>query len=102
MVYAGSPAVLMLEKFGFLEKLDHIIMSGGATASLFWPQVIADICGKTIKAIDFSEFTAYGAALHAKSAFRGKSSNLGVFDMTESRNYESTCNNPFRYWSEQY
>lgn len=74
----GSLVAFLLEKFQ-PEKSGKIIMSGGAARSSFWPQVIADLCELTVEAIHFPEFTAYGAAIHAKSAFEGKQSSTDQY-----------------------
>ena len=77
-------------------------MSGGAAMSSFWPQVIADLCGLAVETVNFSEFTAYGAALHAKSAFQGKQSTSNLLDMVESRHYEPLGTNQYQPWYEHY
>ena len=72
MEWAGSVVAFVLERFALTGGQGQIVMSGGATKSKFWPQVIADVCDITVQAIDFPEFTAYGAALHAMGGVSGK------------------------------
>lgn len=71
MEWAGSTVAHALEVCGLRDSLEKIVATGGAMASQFWPQVIADICGLTLEAVDYPQFTAYGAALHARVALLG-------------------------------
>ena len=71
MEWAGSTVAKMLEVCGLGNKLEKIVATGGAMASRFWPQAIADICGLRVEAVDYPQFTAYGAALHARTALLG-------------------------------
>ena len=71
MEWAGAAVAHTLEMCGFGDRLEKIVATGGAMASRFWPQTIADICGLTLEAVDCPQFTAYGAALHARTALLG-------------------------------
>jgi sugar (pentulose or hexulose) kinase len=102
MEAAASLAAFMLERFQDREKNERIIMSGGAASSHFWPQVVADVCDTVVKTVIFPEFAAYGAALHAKSAYEGKEAASDPAEFTESRMYEPVNNNKYRSWYEQY
>ena len=101
MEATGSFVAFLLEKFES-EKSGKIIMSGGAAISGFWPQVIADLCGLTVETINFPEFTAYGAALHAKSAFEGKRIGSGLLDIAKSKHYEPIQADPYRRWYKEH
>ena len=101
MEASGSLVAFLLEKFQY-KKGGRIIMSGGAAMSRFWPQVIADLCGLAVETVNFPEFTAYGAALHAKSAFQGKQSTSNLLDMVESRHYEPLGTNQYQPWHKHY
>jgi len=101
MEVTGSLVAFLLEKFQ-PEKGGKIIMSGGAAMSCFWPQVIADLCELAVEAINFSEFTAYGAALHAKSAFEGKRCGSSLLDIAKAKHYEPVCTNQYQQWYAQY
>lgn len=72
MEWAGSSVYFLLEKLNLAGGLDEITMTGGGASGSFWPQVVADITGIKVRAIDFAHFTAYGAALHAASAYTGQ------------------------------
>ena len=98
MLYYAASATFILERFGFLKKLDKIIMSGGATGSHFWPKIIADLCGKTVEAFNFSEFTAYGAALHAMSAFGGSQTDPVPLQLIDSKCYEHDVESRYHHW----
>jgi len=111
MEATGSLIAFFLEKF-YLNcslatsagdpKSRKIIMSGGAAVSRFWPQVIAELCGLSVEAVNFSEFTAYGAALHAKSAFEGRQSRSNLFEITKVKHYEPIHMNQYQQWYKQY
>lgn len=101
MEATGSLVAFLLEKFQ-PEKGGKIIMSGGAAMSCFWPQVIADLYELAVEAINFPEFTAYGAALHAKSAFEGKRCGSNLLDIAKAKHYEPIYTNQYQQWYEQY
>jgi len=102
MECAGSLVAFMLERFKISENLNRIIMSGGAVGSRFWPQVIADLCEKTVEAVDFPEFTAYGAALYAKLAVEAKQSGGRLCQLNKSRIYEPSNASVYRQWYNQH
>ncbi|MHC4394299.1 MAG: FGGY family carbohydrate kinase [Planctomycetota bacterium] len=98
MEWAGSVVAFVLERFELTSGQGQILMSGGAAKSRFWPQVIADICGITVQAIDFPEFTAYGAALHAMAGASGKMNWRQLPGGIEARIYEPKCAVEYRQW----
>ena len=77
-------------------------MTGGAAMSRFWPQVIAELYGFAVEAIIFPEFSAYGAALHAKSAFEGKQSSSSLPSIIESRHYEPIHADQYQEWYKEH
>jgi sugar (pentulose or hexulose) kinase len=90
----------MLEKLRPYSKVNKLIMTGGATGSSFWPAVIADVCGVPVEAVDFPEFTAYGAALFAKEAVNEnipvgwpKSVRVKLYSPTQSYKYRQWYQN---------
>jgi len=101
MEATGSLVTFLLEKFES-EKIGKIIMSGGAAMSGFWPQMIADLYGLTVETINFPEFTAYGAALHAKSAIEGKHAGSALLDIAESRHYEPIHADQYQRWHKEH
>jgi gluconokinase len=72
MEWAGSVVAHALDGCGLSGRLDRIVATGGAMSSRFWPQVVSDVCGLTVEAIEYPQFTAYGAALHATEAVTGR------------------------------
>ena len=98
MEWAGSVVAFVLEKFELTADQGQIVMSGGATRSGFWPQVVADLCGITAQAIDFPEFTAYGAALHAMAGVSGKMSWGHLPEEIDMQIYEPKYAVEYRQW----
>lgn len=101
MEATASLVAFLFEQFQPARKNGRVVMTGGAVASSFWPQVIADLCATTVEAINFPEFTAYGAALHAKSAFEGKQSESTLLETAQSRSYKPAHAERYRRWYEQ-
>ena len=97
MEWAGAYVAFMLDKLGFIKGLDRIVMTGGAASSRFWPQVIADLCDMKVEAVDFPEFTAYGAALHAQAAAGLKPGTCKPKDIN-SRIYEPLQTEKYQQW----
>jgi len=98
MECGAAAVVFMLDRFELSKNIDRIIMTGGAVASHFWPQLIADLCNIMVEAVDFPEFTAYGAALHAKAAVMGKTGQGPVLETNKSRIYEPVNADAYRHW----
>ena len=91
-----------LEHLGLKQNLDKIVMTGGATKSDFWPQVISDVCGLVVETVDFPEFTAYGAALHAKETILNENDQTVVFDRNSRRLFEPLQAEAYRDWYENH
>ena len=102
MEWAGSVVAFVLERFELTSGQGQIVMSGGATRSRFWPQIVADLCGITVHAIDFPEFTAYGAALHAMGGVSGKMSWGHLPEEIDMQIYEPECAVEYRQWYLEY
>jgi len=98
----ASLIAFLLEQFQPEENSSRVIMSGGAVAGGFWPQVIADLCDTTVDTIIFPEFTAYGAALYAKSAFESERCDSRLLEIAETRKYEPMYANQYQHWYRQY
>jgi sugar (pentulose or hexulose) kinase len=71
MEWSGSVVAHALDECGLRQGLDKIVVAGGAMSSRLWPQIIADVCGLAVEAVECPPFTAYGAALHAREAVLG-------------------------------
>ncbi len=71
MEWSGSVVAHALDSCGLVRGLDKIVVTGGAMSSRLWPQVIADVCDLIVEAVECPQFTAYGAALHARGALLG-------------------------------
>ena len=74
-------------------------MTGGATASSFWPTAISNICNMEVEAVDFPEFTAYGAALFAKEAVN-ESISVGWPESARVKLYSPKHSDKYRQWYE--
>jgi len=102
MEWAGARAALMREKYVPVKSQDRIVMTGGAVKSRFWPQVISNLCQIKVEAVDFPEFTAYGAALHARKAVKAKGGpeSGSKADSPGGRKiiYEPNDNGRYRKW----
>ena len=98
MEWAASVVAFVLEKFELTTGQGQIVMSGGATRSGFWPQVVADLCGITVQAIDFPEFTAYGAALHAMAGTSEEMDWGHLPRWIEAQTYEPKYAAEYRQW----
>jgi sugar (pentulose or hexulose) kinase len=71
MEWSGSVVAHALDDCGLRHGLEKIVVTGGAMGSRLWPQAIADVCDLVIEAVECPQFTAYGAALHAREAVLG-------------------------------
>jgi sugar (pentulose or hexulose) kinase len=71
MEWSGSVVAHALDDCGLRGELTKIVVTGGAMSSRLWPQAIADVCDLAVKAVECPQFTAYGAALHARQALLG-------------------------------
>lgn len=68
-MWAVAAIVLFnLHKSGMVSTINKLVMTGGATASSVWPQIIANMSGLTVETVEFPQLTAYGAALMARQA----------------------------------
>jgi sugar (pentulose or hexulose) kinase len=98
---SASLAAFLLEQF-LPARPCKIIMSGGAAASAFWPQAIADLCRTAVEAFDFPQFTAYGAALYAKSAYGDKKNAMVLPAGIQKHSYEPANADSYRRWYLEY
>jgi len=99
MEWSASTASFAIEKINIVNDIDNIIMTGGAASSRIWPQVVADICNVEVKAVNFPELTAYGAALHAMSAYDCKIRPV-MHKNIPTRAFEPLHSNRYREWYE--
>ncbi|MHC4122943.1 MAG: FGGY family carbohydrate kinase [Planctomycetota bacterium] len=98
MEWSAAAVSFMLEKLKLKKKLDRIVMTGGAVKSGFWPQVIANLSNIPVEAVDFPEFTAYGAALQARAAALGDDSRNSSYKLYKSRIYEPQQTKEYQQW----
>lgn len=68
MQAAAARVAFFLEKTQPAGALQKLVMTGGAAASTYWPQTIANITAVPVEVIHFPEFAAYGAARLAQKA----------------------------------
>jgi sugar (pentulose or hexulose) kinase len=102
MEWAASIVRSALERTGWLLSLDRMVVTGGAMASRLWPQIIADVCGITLDAVDFPAFTAWGAASHAMMAKEVTPAQaLPAAKQTLCR-YEPERTEPYERWYQQH
>ncbi len=102
MEWAGAEVRGALENCGLTQGLEKIIVAGGAMKSRFWPQAIADICGRAVEAVDYPYFTAYGAALHARAAVQGSAAAHRFPSTAVVRTYSPRETEPYRAWYDGY
>jgi len=102
MEWAGSVVAHALEVCGLRPGLEKIVATGGAMASRFWPQAIADLCGLTLEAVDCPSFTAYGAALHARVALLGAPRSHRFPDTAMVKTYTPRQSHEYREWYQTY
>ncbi|HQN32894.1 MAG TPA: FGGY family carbohydrate kinase [Sedimentisphaerales bacterium] len=98
MEWAGSTVAHALEVCGLKHSLERIVATGGAMASRFWPQTISSICGLTLEAVDCASFTAYGAALHARTALLGPDRSQRFPNTATIRTYTPQRSQEYREW----
>ncbi len=100
MEWAAARVAYALGQFAFTARTEKIVMTGGAVNSAFWPKVIAEICSMAVEAVDFPQFTAYGAALFAKQA--SGAGNVPITPPLDRRSklYEPVKRSGYRRWYE--
>jgi sugar (pentulose or hexulose) kinase len=98
MEWAASAVAHALGTCGLKQGLERIVATGGAMASRFWPQAIADVCGLPVDAVECSQFTAYGAALHARQALRGSAGAHYFPDTAIVRTYTPQRSQEYQAW----
>ena len=102
MEFSASQIAFIIEKHQAIKKGSRMTMSGGAASSHVWPQIISDICNVIVDTIKFSEFTAYGAALCAKSALDNVHENRDILEIMGSVTYEPINNTSYQQWYQQH
>jgi sugar (pentulose or hexulose) kinase len=102
MEWAGSAVAYTLEMCGLEQGLERIVATGGSMASRFWPQAIADICGLTVEAVDCAQFTAYGAALHARQVLLGPAGSHRFPGTAVVRTHVSRQSNEYQAWYQEH
>jgi len=97
MLGVASLVRFNIERLSIKDCMQKLVMTGGATANSGWCQMIADVCGVTVEAMDFPELTAYGAAMIAK---RGASQKAFASDSCEFNRviYEPVNRNLYKWY----
>jgi len=98
MEWSGSVVAHALDSCGLVRGLDKIVVTGGAMGSRLWPQVIADVCDLTVEAVECPQFTAYGAALHAREALLGPLEPHRFPSTAVVRTYDPRDSQEYRAW----
>lgn len=102
MEWAASVVRGALDKTGWLLSLDRMVVVGGAMASRIWPQIIANVCGIPVEAVDFPAFTAWGAASHAMIARGSTPAQTHPAIKQNSQRYEPERTESYESWYQQY
>jgi len=88
----AAKVLFYMEELGIKSNLHKLTMTGGATESSVWPQILADICRIPVEAVEFQEFTALGAALFAKYAVTHDRSGFELLSAAKKLYYPSNEN----------
>jgi sugar (pentulose or hexulose) kinase len=98
MEWSGSVVAHALGSCGLSQGLEKIVVAGGAMSSRLWPQIIADVCGLTVEAVECPQFTAYGAASHAREALLGRPEPHRFPSTAMVRTYTPRHSREYRTW----
>jgi len=98
MEWTGSRVRYTLEERKIKPSLGCLLMTGGAVKSPLWPQLIADICNISVKAIEVHELTAYGAAIFAFEGATGKTLSESVLDKLMIKHYVPQFPHEYQDW----
>ncbi len=98
MEWSGSVVAHALDGCGLSQGLEKIVVAGGAMSSRLWPQIIAEVSGLTVEAVECLQFTAYGAALHAREALLGSSERHRFPSTAAVRIYTPQHSREYRAW----
>ena len=102
MEWAASVVRSALDRTGRLSSLDRMVVTGGAMTSRLWPQIIADVCGITVDAVDFPAFTSLGAASHAMMAKEITPAQPHPAIKEKSHRYEPERTEQYESWYQQH
>ncbi len=102
MEWSAAQTLFLLELYDYRQGLNRIVMTGGAGASRYWPQVIADITQAEVQVFDFPAFTAYGAALHARAAYTDRRGCESFFQEAKTTRFFPHDSDIYRDWYEKY
>jgi sugar (pentulose or hexulose) kinase len=91
-----------LEQMGCLTSLECLIAVGGAMASPVWAQIIANVCSKPVEAIDFPEFTAWGAASHAMMACAATTTRQNLPASAKRQIYQPQRTQAYECWYQRH
>jgi sugar (pentulose or hexulose) kinase len=93
----AAQVLFCLERLEIKGKLQKLIMTGGATQSSVWTQILADVCMMPVETIEFPEFTAMGAVLLAKHAVRQNTDGSQCF-ATGRKIYQPSDKHHYTDW----
>jgi sugar (pentulose or hexulose) kinase len=72
MLKVAARVVIFLQKLQNQKPVNKIVMTGGAAQNAYFPRIIANLSNLPVEVLNFSEFSAYGAALFAMAAVTGQ------------------------------
>jgi glycerol kinase len=98
MEWSGSVVAHALDDCGLRRGLEKIVVTGGAMSSRLWPQTIAGVCDLIVEAVECPQFTAYGAALHAREALLGPLKPHRFPSTATVRTYTPQRSHEYRVW----
>jgi len=102
MEWAAAGVRLALEQTGCLAALERLVAVGGAMSNRVWAQIIADVCGRPVEAIDFPEFTAWGAASHAMMACAATTTRQGLPASAKRQVYQPRRTQAYECWYQRH
>jgi sugar (pentulose or hexulose) kinase len=102
MEWAASVVRSALERTERGPSLNRMVVTGGAMVSRLWPQIISDVCGIAVNAVDFPAFTALGAASHAMIAKEIMPTQPHPAIKQKLQRYEPERKEQYERWYQQY
>ena len=102
MEWAAACVRSALEQMGCLASLERLIAVGGAMTSRVWAQLIANVCARPVEAIDFPEFTAWGAASHAMMACAAATARPDLPTSARRQVYQPQRVEAYEHWYQRH
>ena len=102
MLWGAGKVAFALDRLALAQKVDRLVITGGCVASSFWLSAIASVGGVVVEAVDFAEFTAYGAALHARAASGVEGTHSGFPEYMRTTVYQPEEVSRYQQWYQVY